>query len=264
MRGYTATALLAAFLAPTVDAAALKVGNVRSLSTDEDIALAFENSLNLASYTDCGASCTEDVWNAAAGTSTCGIRISYFIRKGLSAGAACERIADSFVACTACGAIASEESALSPPPSPPRPTVMDYPSFSWDIVPQYWYSTNPTGDFDDDTAAYAASFPIVVPNGNHRRWVEPSARQEESKLYAVAQQILAKNASAKLIFYLNTMMDWTQFELHHTLAGYESNGTQYCAPHCPPTFTVNHGALMSHCGHRNPCMCGFTARREPQ
>lgn len=104
---------------------------------------------------------------------------------------------------------------------------MDYPSFSWDIVPQYWYSTNPTGDFDDDTAAYAASFPIVVPNGNHRRWVEPSARQEESKLYAVAQQILAKNASAKLIFYLNTMMDWTQFELHHTLAGYESNGTQY-------------------------------------
>ena len=155
----------------------------RSLSTDEDIALAFENSLNLASYTDCGASCTEDVWNAAAGTSTCGKRISYFIRKGLSAGAACERIADSFVACTACGAIASEESALSPPPSPPRPTVMDYPSFSWDIVPQYWYSTNPTGDFDDDTAAYAASFPIVCQTATTGAgWNPPLDRRSPSSM----------------------------------------------------------------------------------
>ena len=34
-------------------------------------------------------------------------------------------------------------------------------------------------------------FPIVVPNGDHRRLVDPSARHEESKLYAVAQQIRA-------------------------------------------------------------------------
>ena len=85
-------------------------------------------------------------------------------------------------------------------------------------MPLYWYSADPLSKFDDDTVAYAAEHPVVVPNGNHMRWVAPWADKQEDKLVQVAEQIQAKNRSAKVLFYLNSMMDWTQYSLHHDLA----------------------------------------------
>ena len=46
----------------------------------------------------------------------------------------------------------------------------------------------------------------------------PWADKQEDKLVQVAEQIQAKNRSAKVLFYLNSMMDWTQYSLHHDLA----------------------------------------------
>jgi hypothetical protein len=89
--------------------------------------------------------------------------------------------------------------------------------FSWGKVPLYWYSADPWDTFDDDTAAYAAEHPVVVPNGNHMRWMVPWANKQEDKLVQTAEQIKGKNTSAKVLFYLNTMMDWTQYSLHHDL-----------------------------------------------
>lgn len=124
-------------------------------------------------------------------------------------------------------------------------TTTDHlPLFNWNTVPLYWYSTDPTAAFTQATAAYAATFPVVIPNGNHMRMTEygkscfflflfyfyfncfppafvpvhvltsatplpihrPNNSHEEVKLVAAAQQIKALNNSASVYFYLNTMM----------------------------------------------------------
>ena len=103
--------------------------------------------------------------------------------------------------------------AQPPPPSPARASSAA-PRFSWDTVPLYWYSTDPFHALDNDTVAYAASFPVVVPNGNNRQYLAPSGTDEENKLVATARQLKAHDSTAAVFFYLNTMMDWHQFNLH--------------------------------------------------
>ena len=93
-------------------------------------------------------------------------------------------------------------------------TISTPPAFSWQTVPLYWYSANPKGDFEADTAAYAATFPIVVPNGNHKRFVAPAAMNETGKLLDAALQLKALNTSSTVLFYMNTMMDWSQYDVH--------------------------------------------------
>merc|ERR1719498_1476503 len=95
--------------------------------------------------------------------------------------------------------VALEQSSKSVPASDRAP-------FSWQTVPLYWYSADPWNAFDDDTAAYAAAHPVVVPNGNHMRWVHPISDKQEDKLVQAAKQIKGKNSSTKLLFYLNSMM----------------------------------------------------------
>lgn len=92
------------------------------------------------------------------------------------------------------------------------------PRFSWDTVPLYWYSTSPRAAFDAETARYAASFPVVVPNGNYMRYASPNDTGEEEKLVAAAKQLVAINRSVAVFYYQNSMMDWAQYSLHHWLA----------------------------------------------
>eukprot|EP00729_Bicosta_minor_P008434 gene8434-16426_t len=100
-------------------------------------------------------------------------------------------------------------------------TTTDHlPLFNWNTVPLYWYSTDPTAAFTQATAAYAATFPVVIPNGNHMRMTAPNNSHEEVKLVAAAQQIKALNNSASVYFYLNTMMDWYQYDLHSWIAAH--------------------------------------------
>jgi hypothetical protein len=91
------------------------------------------------------------------------------------------------------------------------------PRFSWDTMPLYWYSTSPNSPFDTVQAKYAASFPVVVPNGNYMRFVAPVESNATEKLVTAAQQLKAINPNASVLFYLNTMMDWAQYDLHHWL-----------------------------------------------
>ena len=77
-----------------------------------------------------------------------------------------------------------------------------------------WYSTDPWNPFTHTIAEYAGTFPIVVPNGNHMRYAAPVGTDEEDKLADAAKQIRNINPQAFLLFYLNTMMDWNQFDLH--------------------------------------------------
>ena len=106
---------------------------------------------------------------------------------------------------------------LLPPLLPRSGSGAHPPSFSWDTVPLYWYSTSPRAPFDAETARYAASFPVVVVNGNHMRYCAPSGTGEEDKLAAAAKQLLGLNRSVAVLYYQNSLMDWSQFSLHRWL-----------------------------------------------
>ena len=102
------------------------------------------------------------------------------------------------------------------------------PLFSWDTVPLFWYSGDPFHEFNESILEYAATFPVVVPNGNHLRYMKPANQSAEEKLgkflfktrqllltfacnavVQVATQLKSINQSISILFYMNTMMDWT-------------------------------------------------------
>jgi len=91
------------------------------------------------------------------------------------------------------------------------------PRFSWDTLPLYWYSTNASGPFSKEVAEYAASFPVVCPNGNHERFLDPVEAGEQAKLLQAAKQLKAINTNVSVLYYMNSMMDWTQYGLHNWL-----------------------------------------------
>lgn len=88
------------------------------------------------------------------------------------------------------------------------------PRFNWATVPLYWYSADPKAPFNDTVAWYAASHPVVVINGNHERFVKPAQAGEEAKLHATARRLKSLNHTTSVLFYLNSMMDWVQYDLH--------------------------------------------------
>jgi hypothetical protein len=92
-----------------------------------------------------------------------------------------------------------------------------HPWFSWSTVPLYWYASDPKAKWNDTVLQYAASHAVVVPNGNHLRFVEPSQTNEEEKLFATARRLHRANSSTSILFYLNSMIDWEQYDLHATI-----------------------------------------------
>jgi len=96
-------------------------------------------------------------------------------------------------------------------------TFSAHPRFSWDTLPLYWYSTNASGPFSQEVAEYAATFPVVCPNGNHERFLDPVEAGEQAKLLQAAKQLKAINSNVSVLYYMNSMMDWTQYDLHEWL-----------------------------------------------
>ena len=81
-------------------------------------------------------------------------------------------------------------------------------------MPLYWYASDPWAEWNDTVVRYAASHAVVVPNGNHRRFLQPAQANEEEKLHATARRLLRANSSTSVLFYLNSMVDWEQYDLH--------------------------------------------------
>ena len=93
------------------------------------------------------------------------------------------------------------------------------PRFSWDTLPLYWYSANTSGPFSAEAAAYAASFPVAVPNGNHERRLSlPTGAEELAKLLQAAKQLKTHNPNVSVLLYMNSMIDWSQYDLHRWLS----------------------------------------------
>lgn len=144
-------------------------------------------------------------------------------------------------ACVAAAlAVATAGSSAAPPVLPPVP-----PAFSWDTLPVFMHAMNQSAPLSNEQAAFMARFPLVTieksqggtspcPNATHRSVggllgdqasAEGSAAAgqcEEDRIIAAARAIKAAAASLgttpRVLFYLNTIIDFTQYRLAATVA----------------------------------------------
>eukprot|EP01084_Bolivina_argentea_P038100 70456_1 len=97
---------------------------------------------------------------------------------------------------------------------------MRYPLFSWDTIPTYIHMCNESGPFNEITNQRLATYPIVTIEkcqGIHSNGSLPynySSQYEETKILDACQAIKQINDSILCIFYINSILDFTNYYLH--------------------------------------------------
>ena len=94
------------------------------------------------------------------------------------------------------------------------------PLFSWDTVPVFVHMCNASGPFNDSTMDYLTRFPMVtVEKGQGLNATnEPYASQyAEEKIMDALKRVKQLNSSIITILYLNTVLDWTMYQMHQTM-----------------------------------------------
>ena len=97
------------------------------------------------------------------------------------------------------------------PPSPPP--------FSWDTVPLFIHGANSSGPLNDTAAKYMSSFPLATiekfQDVNNHPICNPNSNEpcEEDRMLLALSQIRSHNKSTRTIFYLNSMLNFPQYNL---------------------------------------------------
>ena len=98
-------------------------------------------------------------------------------------------------------------------------TPENFPRFSWSTLPVFWHAWAPE-PFNASTLDFINRFPLVTIEKGMSRDEAPAGRDAELKIVAAAEQVKKRNSTIKVLFYLNSLMDWHWYELH-----------QYCLQH---------------------------------
>ena len=89
-----------------------------------------------------------------------------------------------------------------------------FPAFSWDTVPVFWHAANQSGPLSDSALDFIARFPLATIEKFQAQQVSPKGTGAEAKIVAAAKQIKERNSTVKVLFYLNSIMDWDMYNLH--------------------------------------------------
>jgi hypothetical protein len=89
------------------------------------------------------------------------------------------------------------------------------PTWSWDVVPNYFHCANVSGEWNDAALAIMASKPFVVFEKNHKLFEPPVGDQAEAKITESCRKLKAINASVQCLMYVE--VDWarTFYSLGH-------------------------------------------------
>eukprot|EP00054_Salpingoeca_dolichothecata_P012393 m.68758 g.68758 ORF g.68758 m.68758 type:complete len:369 (-) comp19924_c0_seq1:21-1127(-) len=101
-----------------------------------------------------------------------------------------------------------------------------FPEFSWDTIPVFWHSANSSGGFSPETAAFAARFPLVTIEKFMAEASAPEHTGAELKIVEAARQIKSAPGgnTTRVLFYLNSIMDWDMYDLHAKLKQLDKAG----------------------------------------
>lgn len=94
------------------------------------------------------------------------------------------------------------------------------PAFSWERVPRFWHAGNASGPLNDTLVNFVASkgWAMATIEKMQAQGASPKSQQAEAKIVAAARQLKAASPTLPVIFYLNSVMDWPQYDLHAELA----------------------------------------------
>ncbi len=101
----------------------------------------------------------------------------------------------------------------------PRSTIARQPAFSWERLPRFWHAGNASGPLNATLVDFVArkGWAMATLEKMQAQSTSPKSQHAEGKIIAAAQQLKAASATLPVIFYLNSVMDWPQYDLHAEL-----------------------------------------------
>jgi hypothetical protein len=91
------------------------------------------------------------------------------------------------------------------------------PLFSWDTLPVFMHGQNASGPLNATALRFMSQFPLVTIGGGQDLGSELCCNEE--KVAVAAAAIKAHNASVRVMYYLNSLINFPQTHLHAALAG---------------------------------------------
>ena len=93
------------------------------------------------------------------------------------------------------------------------------PAFSWAKLPRFWHAGNASGPLNSTLIEFVArrGWAMATIEKMQSQAASPKSRHAEAKIIAAAQQLKAASPTLPVIFYLNSVMDWPQYDLHADL-----------------------------------------------
>jgi hypothetical protein len=90
------------------------------------------------------------------------------------------------------------------------------PAFSWERVPRFWHAGNASGPLNATLVEFVAhkGWAMATLEKMQAQGASPRSQHAEAKIVAAAQQLKAASPTLPVIFYLNSVMDWPQYDLH--------------------------------------------------
>ena len=92
------------------------------------------------------------------------------------------------------------------------------PTHSWTTVPLFFHSTNESGLWSDAALERLRAFPLITMDKGQGMGNNSDSRPEEMRALDAARAIRAAvGESATLLFYQNSMIDWSMYSTHASL-----------------------------------------------
>jgi hypothetical protein len=90
------------------------------------------------------------------------------------------------------------------------------PDFSWERLPRFWHAGNMSGPLNNTLVGFVAhkGWSMATIEKMQAQGARPEGQHAEAKIIAAAQQLKAASPTLPVIFYLNSVMDWPQYDLH--------------------------------------------------
>eukprot|EP00117_Sycon_ciliatum_P013565 scpid73358/ scgid14184/ len=89
-----------------------------------------------------------------------------------------------------------------------------FPAVNWDTLPLFWHSADSKGPFNASTLDFIARFPLATIEKGQSSLIPPRGTGAEKKIVAAAKQIKDHSPHVKVLFYTNSVMDWSMYSLH--------------------------------------------------
>jgi hypothetical protein len=141
-------------------------------------------------------------------------------------------------------------------------TCAAQPRFSWSHIPRFWHAGNASGPLNATLVDFVATrgWAMATIEKMQSRAATPKSQHAEAKIISAARQLKQAAPTLPVLFYLNSVMDWQQYDLHSTLQKrpelwLKGDDGEYVYIHKPGCLPSNSSSCQVHIfDHAQPAM----------